>query len=81
MNLIQKEKDHRVIQFKRRERLLCPYISQGKNTKVGCQSLLQGNLPDPGVEPASLMSPVLANRFFTMSTTREDSGVSYWLPV
>jgi len=28
-----------------------------------------GNLPDPGIEPTSLMSPVLAGRFFTTSTT------------
>ena len=25
-----------------------------------------GDLPDPGIEPASLMSPVLAGRFFTV---------------
>ena len=30
-----------------------------------------GDLPDPGVEPASLMSPELAGRFFTTSTTWE----------
>ena len=28
-----------------------------------------GDLPDPGIEPASLMSPALAGRFFTTSTT------------
>ena len=61
--------------------ILCPWDSPGKNRRVGNHSLLQGNLPDPGVEAASLMSPVLANRFFTTSTAREDSGVSYWLPV
>ena len=27
--------------------------SPGKNTGVGCHALLQGNLPDPGMEPAS----------------------------
>ena len=26
-----------------------------------------GDLPDPGMEPASLMSPVLAGEFFTIS--------------
>ena len=31
-------------------RLLCPWNS-GKNTGVGSHSLLQGNLPDPGIEP------------------------------
>ena len=30
-----------------------------------------GNLPDPGIEPTSLMSPELAGSFFTTSTTWE----------
>ena len=30
---------------------------------------LPGDLPDPGIEPTSLMSPGLAGRFFTISTT------------
>ena len=30
-----------------------------------------GNLPDPGIEPTSLMSPALAGRFFTTSATWE----------
>ena len=30
-----------------------------------------GDLPDPGTEPESIMSPALANRFFTTSTTWE----------
>ena len=30
-----------------------------------------GDLPDPGIKPASLMSPVLAGRFFTISATWE----------
>ena len=29
----------------------------GKNTGVGCHFLLQGNLPDPVIEPTSLTSP------------------------
>ena len=28
-----------------------------------------GDLPDPGIEPVSLMSPVLAGGFFTTSIT------------
>ena len=32
-----------------------------------------GDLPDPGMEPMSLASPALAGRFFTTSTTWEDS--------
>ena len=30
-----------------------------------------GDLPNPGIEPVSLMSPALASRFFTTSTTWE----------
>ena len=30
-----------------------------------------GHLPDPGVKPVSLTSPVLADKFFTTSTTWE----------
>ena len=45
--------------------------SPGKNTGVGCPILLQGNLPYPGIEHASLMSPVLAGGFFTASATWE----------
>ena len=30
-----------------------------------------GDLPDPGIKPASLMSPTLAGGFFTISTTWE----------
>ena len=30
-----------------------------------------GDLPKPGIEPASLVSPELAGRFFTISTTWE----------
>ena len=30
-----------------------------------------GDLPDPGIEPESLMSPALAGGFFTTSATRE----------
>ena len=37
----------------------------GKNTSVGYQSGLLGDLPDPGIEPTSLESPALAGGFFT----------------
>ena len=37
-------------------RLYSPWNSPGKNTGVGSLSFLQGNLPNPGVEP---MSPTL----------------------
>ena len=34
----------------------------------GLPLLISGYLPDPGIEPASLVSPVLAGRFFTTSS-------------
>ena len=38
-----------------------------------------GDLPDPGIEPASLMSPALAGGFFTTSTTcMNDKYFSGW---
>jgi len=33
-----------------------------------------GNHPDPGIEPMSLVSPALAGRFFTTSTTWESKN-------
>ena len=40
---------------------LCPWDSPGKNTGVGSHSLLQGNLPDPGI---ALGSPALQADFW-----------------
>ena len=39
---------------------------------IACPS--PGDLPDPGIEPASLMSPSLAGGFFTTSATWEARG-------
>ena len=36
-----------------------------------------GDLPDPGIEPSSLMSPGLAGRFFTTWATWEAQFLSY----
>ena len=36
-----------------------------------------GNLPDSGIEPASLMYPALAGRFFTTSATWEAHDIEY----
>ena len=33
--------------------MVCPWDSPGKNTGVGGHSLLQGNLPNPGIKPGS----------------------------
>ena len=43
-------------------RFLCPWNFPGKNSGVGCHFLLQGDLPHPGIKPAS---PALAGGFFT----------------
>ena len=37
----------------------------------GLSCPLRGDLPDPGIEPMSLISPTLEGRFFTTSTTWE----------
>ena len=52
-------------------RLLCPWDSPGKNTAVVCLYSPPGDLPNLGIEPTSLMSPTLADKFFTTSTTWE----------
>ena len=53
-------------------RLLSPWDSPGKNTGVGCHFLLQGNLPDPGIEPSSKdVSSALAGGLFTTRATWE----------
>ena len=44
-------------------------IFQARNTWVGCHFLLQGNLPNWGIEPTSLASPALAGRFFATCAT------------
>ena len=41
------------------DRLLCLWDFPGKNTGVGCYFLLQGNLPNWGIEPPSPVSPAL----------------------
>ena len=45
----------------------CP----GKNTGEDCYALVQGDLPNPGIEPSSLMSPAWAGGFLTSSATWE----------
>ena len=39
-------------------RLLCPRDASGKNTGVGCHFSTPWHLPNPGIEIASLVSPV-----------------------
>ena len=38
-----------------------------------------GDLPDPGIEPSSLVSPALADRFFTTSATWEAQSCQWVL--
>ena len=52
-----------------------------KNTRVGYQFPPPGDLPTPGVEPTSLMSPVLAGGFFTSSTPHPHPGQPIMLSI
>ena len=52
-------------------RLFCPWILPGKNTGVGCHFLLQGDLPNPGIEPMSPIFPAFVGRFFIRWAIRE----------
>ena len=45
-------------------RLLCSWNFLGKNTGVGRPFPTLGDLPNPGIEHASLASPALASQFF-----------------
>ena len=50
-------------------RLLCPWDSPDKNTGVESYTNQDpGDLPDPGIEPVSLVFPASASKFFTTST-------------
>ena len=49
---------------------LCLWDFPGKNGNwSGLPFPSPGDLPDPGIEPASLMSPAVAGGFFTTSAT------------
>ena len=45
--------------------------SSGQEYWSGLPCPLPGDLPDPGIEPATLLSPALAGKFFTTSATWE----------
>ena len=56
-----------------------------QETWIGLPCPPPGNLPDPGIEPMSLMSPALAGRFFNTSATWEahcEEGITVksWMP-
>ena len=52
-------------------RFLCPWEILQARILEWVMCCLPGDLPDPGIEPASLMSPALAGSFFITSTTWE----------
>ena len=52
-------------------RLLCPWDSPAKNSRVGCHSLSPGNLPNPGIEPKSHVSCIGRQVLDTTSTIRK----------
>ena len=56
-------------------RLLCPWAFPGKNTGVGCQSLLQGIFPTQGLNPGLLNCRQTLPS--TIWATREDCLGSY----
>ena len=49
-------------------RLLCPRDFSRQEYGSELPFLSVGNLPDPGIEPVSPVSPVLAGRFFTIES-------------
>ena len=53
---------------------LCPWGFSRQEYWRGLPCPPPGDLPNPGMEPSSLMSPALAGRFFTISATWEPLG-------
>ena len=61
-------------------------LSVGFSRQEYCSGLpcpCPGDLPNPGIEPASLISPALAGRFFTTSATWEapETSLLRWLGI
>ena len=52
-------------------------ISQLRILEWVAMPFSKGDLSDPGIDPHSLMSPALAGRFFTTSTTWEEGPESW----
>ena len=55
-------------------RLLCPWNFPGKNAGLGYHFPFPGNLPDPGIESESPVSPALAGGFFITEPPRSLIG-------
>ena len=63
-------------------RLLCSWGFSRQEYWSGLPCPAPGNLPDPGIKPASLTSPALAGQFFTTRATGEallNTGVGQYL--
>ena len=54
---------------------LCPWGFPGKNTGVSCHFLLTGGPPEPGIRPASPVSPALADWFFPAEQPGESNRI------
>ena len=53
---------------------LSPWNFSGKNTGAELPFPTLGDLPDPGIEPTSLVSPALAGGFFTTAPPGKLTG-------
>ena len=53
------------------DQLFCPWDFPREEYRNGLPFPPPGDLSNPGIQPASLMSPALAGGFFTTSTTWE----------
>ena len=61
---------------------LCPRGFFRQEYWSGLPCFPPGDLPNPGIEPVLLMSPVLAARFFTTSATQVKTDIILaWAPV
>ena len=59
-------------------RLLCPWRFSRQEYWSRLPRPPPGDLPHPGIEPSSLMSPALAGRFFTTNITWEAHTMEYY---
>ena len=62
-------------------RLLCPWDSPGKDEYWSALPYPPPDLPDPGIEPASLTPPALAGRLLTTSAAWELLMSWHWVVI
>ena len=58
-------------------RLICPWDFPGKNSGMGCHFLSPGDLPDPGIQLASLM--LLTFFCFQLKIMFSSQGKGDWI--